>query len=278
MKKALEESVKSRFNKLARRNLDEVQQYEKYTEDDQKTWRLLWENQTRQLEYIAHRAFFKGLKKLGITGDKIPVFSEINRRLKKLTGWQIYICDGTLDDDILYYGLMKKMFPVTNFFRSLKDWQYTPAPDMFHEVFGHLPMLTLKKYGECLQMFGIVAKRYNFSPEVMKLLPPAFWFLVEFILVRGHGDRRIAGPGILSSVGETLYAATSSKPTIHSCGDSPLAMKNFIRQAMYTEYDITKLQIEYFQVESFDLYYKMITKYLPKVAEEIVSHSDSVSK
>jgi len=266
------ESVQSRFKELARRNLEKIQKYDKYTEDDHKTWKLLWDSQTRQLEHMAHKAFFEGLKKLGINGERIPKFSDIHRVLQETSGWGIYVVDGTLDDDILYYGLLMKMFPVTNFFRKLADWKYTPAPDMFHEIFGHLPMLTLEKYGEVLYTFGAVAKEHNFSPEVVKLLAPVFWFLVEFILVRGHGDRRIAGPGILSSIGETLYAASSSEPTIHMCGDSIEAARRFIRQAMYTTYDITKLQIEYFQVESFDLYHTMITGNLSDVLnEEIIT-------
>lgn len=252
------------FEELNNRDLATVQQYGKYTENDFETWKKLYENQIRQLADLAHIAFFDGLKNLGLTST-IPEFVDLDRALTTTTGWGIYVCGGTLSNATLYAGLKRKKFPVTNFLRDLLNWLYTEAPDMFHEIFGHLPFLTLQKYCEAVQIFGEIAEEHFYSPAVVKKLRHLFWFLVEFVLVRGHGERRIAGPGILSSVGEATYAAASSKPIIHTCGDAPQAMMRFIETAMRTPYDITKKQIEYFQVESYDLYHEMITKHMPSV-------------
>ena len=169
------------LNELASRDLTEVQNYSKYTEQDKRTWRKLFENQMRQAPFVTHGAFISGLKRLGIN-EEIPKFEEVNETLRKSSGWSIYVCDGTLEDSVLYAGLAKKMFPVTNFFRAPEDWMYTAAPDMFHEIYGHLPMLNHSKYGNLLKLFGQIADAFEYREDVVKMLPPLFWFLVEFVL------------------------------------------------------------------------------------------------
>lgn len=256
------------LNELASRDLTEVQNYSKYTEQDKRTWRKLFENQMRQAPFVAHSAFISGLTKLEINGN-IPKFEDVNSALRKNSGWGIYVCHGTLEDSVLYAGLATKMFPVTNFFRSAEDWTYTPAPDMFHEIYGHLPMLNHPEYGELLKLFGEIAEEFDYQEEVIKMLPPLFWFLVEFVLTYEHGQLKCAGPGILSSVNELLYCVHSEKPSRHMIGQSEEAMKKSIRQIIPTVYDIENFQHEYFVVQGFS-HWKDLILCIPDVIRERV--------
>lgn len=264
----LKEFALSSLYQLASRNLTEIQNYSKYTEQDKRTWRKLFENQRRQTQFVAHSAFISGLKKLEINQD-IPNFQEVHDTLWENTGWGIYVCDGTLEDSILYAGLAKKLFPVTNFFRAPEDWTYTPAPDMFHEIYGHLPMLNHSEYGNLLQLFGQIAEEFDYREDVVKMLPPLFWFLVEFVLTYEHGQLKCAGPGILSSVNELLYSINSEKPTRHIIGQSEEAMKKIVRQIIVTEYDIENFQHEYFVVQGFS-HWKDLILCIPEVIRERV--------
>lgn len=256
------------LNELASRDLTEVQNYSKYTEQDKRTWRKLFENQMRQAPFVTHGAFISGLKRLGIN-EEIPKFEEVNETLRKSSGWSIYVCDGTLEDSVLYAGLAKKMFPVTNFFRAPEDWMYTAAPDMFHEIYGHLPMLNHSKYGNLLKLFGQIAEEFEYREDVVKMLPPLFWFLVEFVLTYERGQLKCAGPGILSSVNELLYCVHSEKPTRHIIGQSEEAMKKIVRQIIVTEYDIENFQHEYFVVQGFSHWEDLILC-IPDVIRERV--------
>lgn len=260
--------VAAKLYNLTSRNLEVVQNYQKYTEDDMGTWKKLFQNQMRQAPFLAHSAFLSGIKKLGIN-EEIPKFKEVYNMLWENTGWGIYVCDGTLDDAILYAGLANKLFPVTNFFRSPDDWTYTPAPDMFHEIYGHLPMLNHPEYGDLLKLFGDIAEEFDYNQDVVKMLPPLFWFLVEFVLTYEHGQLKCAGPGILSSVNELLHSINSEKPTRHIVGQSEEAMKKSIRQIISTDYDISDFQHEYFVVQGFS-HWRDLILCIPDVIRERV--------
>ena len=118
------------------------QEYNKYTEEDFKVWKLLYERQIVNLPNAASQAYLDGLKKINFTADKIPNFEETNKVLTQLTGWSIHVVPGLIDDDIFFQLLSNRKFPSSTWLRKLSQLDYLEEPDMFHDIFGHVPVLT----------------------------------------------------------------------------------------------------------------------------------------
>ena len=181
------------------------QHYENYTEEDFKVWNMLYERQIVNLPDAASQAYLEGLKRIHFTSDKIPNFQEANAFLKELTGWQLHVVPGLIDDDKFFQLMANCHFPASTWLRKLSEIDYLEEPDMFHDVFGHVPLLTNQPFVDFLQELSKIALRYIDNAWAIQLISRIYWFTVEFGLIREDGNVRIYGAGILSSAGETKF-------------------------------------------------------------------------
>lgn len=213
-----------------------------YTPQDHAVWRTLYERQTALLPGRASDAFVEGMKQLPMDAAQIPDFRALNEVLMPQTGWQVVAVPGLVPDDVFFKHLAHRRFPSGNFIRQANQLDYLQEPDVFHDVFGHVPMLMNPVMADFIQAYGVGGLRAK-SLDALDLLARVYWYTVEFGLVREHGGLRIYGAGIASSFSESLYAL-----------DSPVPQRiGFdLQRVMRTLYRIDDLQQTYFVLDSLD--------------------------
>ena len=213
-----------------------------YTPQDHAVWRTLYERQTALLPGRASDAFVEGMKQLPMDAAQIPDFRALNEVLMPQTGWQVVAVTGLVPDDVFFEHLAHRRFPSGNFIRQANQLDYLQEPDVFHDVFGHVPMLMNPVMADFIQAYGVGGLRAK-SLDALDLLARVYWYTVEFGLVREHGGLRIYGAGIASSFSESLYAL-----------DSPVPQRiGFdLQRVMRTLYRIDDLQQTYFVLDSLD--------------------------
>ncbi len=221
---------------------DMQQVYNNYTDEDQQVWQLLYERQIHNLPSAATKEFLKGLKEVDFKQEEIPDFVPVNAILKPITGWQLVAVEGIVDDALFFELMANQKFPATTWLRKLSELDYLEEPDMFHDVFGHVPLLTNKKVTEFLQVLSQIGHEYADNPVAVDLLSRIYWFTIEFGLIREDDELRIYGAGILSSVGETKY----------SLSDEPQHFAYNVDQILDTPYRKDTFQDRYFVIDSFD--------------------------
>jgi len=177
-----------------------------FTEADDRVWASLHARLERCRRELAHPIFTRGLELLGVTGERVPDLAQVNAHLGALTGWRGVPVGGLEDGRSFFAMLSRREFPIGDFIRDASDLSYTPAPDIFHDLYGHLPLLADPDYADFCWRFGQVATRHAHDPERLVEFERLFWFGVEFPLVETTAGRRIFGGGILSSSGESDYA------------------------------------------------------------------------
>ena len=195
-----------------------------WTDSENLTWRRLFNRLVENRQDLAHPLFQEGLDALGITAEKIPDMDDVNRRLYHLSGWKGIMVEGLEGAESFYPALAKREFPIGNFIRDQEDLNYTPAPDIFHDCYGHLPFYTDSAYGDACADYCKRASRYIGEPSIIKMFERFFWFTYEFALVETPKGRRIFGGGLLSSKGESEYSL-SSKPEVR-----PFNIESMIHQ------------------------------------------------
>jgi phenylalanine-4-hydroxylase len=188
-------------------------EFKKFSPEEHEVWRLLCEKQLRNLEGKVSHLWQEGWDKLGLSTEKIPDFVEVNKKLKELTGWQIVMTDIEYEDSIQWMtSLREKKHRVTNFIRNKKSLDYTPLPDIFHDVFGHVPFLAHPQYARIIEKFGRAACEVKGNDAKEKLVSLG-WYGYEFGLIREKGELRALGTGLVSSEGElqNAFAHTTHK-------------------------------------------------------------------
>jgi len=213
-----------------------------YTEQDHETWRRLIERQSGLLPGRACQEFLDGLGGLGVAADGIPEFARLSDVLDAATGWRILAVAGLVPDDVFFYFLANRRFPVTNWIRKPEQMDYLQEPDVFHDLFGHVPMLMNRIFGDYMQAYGeggLKAQRL----DALTYLARLYWYTVEFGLIRSKQGLRIYGSGIVSSRAESAYCLDSAKP-------KRIAFD--LLRVMQTDYRIDDLQETYFVIDSFD--------------------------
>ena len=237
-----------------------IQDYEAYTEEDFKVWRLLYERQIANLPHAASREYLEGLKRIHFRSGKIPDFHKTNIFLTELTGWQIHVVPGLIPDDEFFQLMANKRFPASTWLRALSKIDYLEEPDMFHDVFGHVPLLTNQPFVDYLQELSKIALRYIDSAWAIQLISRIYWFTVEFGLIRENGKMRIYGAGILSSAGETKF----------SLSDEATHVGFDVDAILQTPYRKDVFQKQYFVIDSYkQLYHSTdkIERFLEKEAK-----------
>jgi len=231
------------------------QDYARYTADDQWVWRTLFDRQLLVLPTVASGRFLEGLPRVDFQPTKIPDFAEVNPLLDRATGWSLVAVPGIVDDRTFFELLAARRFPATTWLRTPAQLDYLEEPDMFHDVFAHVPLLTDPFFAEFLQAVGTLALRYLHSAHAVELLSRLYWFTVEFGLIAEQGGLRIYGAGILSSAGETRFCLS----------DAPQRRPFDVATILATPYVKDRMQDVYFVIDS----YKQLADSVPALEAEV---------
>ena len=218
------------------------QGWDSYGEAEHAVWRTLFERQSKLLPGHACDEFVHGMRTLPIDADRIPDFRALSEVLKQHTGWQIVAVPGLVPDDVFFTHLANRRFPAGNFIRKASELDYLEEPDVFHDVFGHAPMLMNPVIADFIQAYGEGGLRAQ-SLGVLPNLARVYWYTVEFGLVRQADGIRIYGSGIASSFTETLFSLES---------DSPNRIQFDLERVMRTNYRIDNFQETYFVVDHLE--------------------------
>src|SRR3989344_5249523 len=178
-----------------------------FTEEENNTWHRLIKRQKKGIQNRACDEFIEGLAILDMPSDRIPQCHEMTQKLKKATGWAVEPVAEIIPLDTFFDLLANKKFPAATFIRRPEDLDYLQEHDIFHEYFGHCPMLTHSHYADFMEWYGKMAKQAD--RKIQSLLGRLFWFTIEFGLINTLQGIRIYGGGILSSYEETIYALES---------------------------------------------------------------------
>jgi phenylalanine-4-hydroxylase len=203
-----------------------AEKFKTFSERDAETWHVLYGNLRECRASMAHAIFQDGLTRLGITGQEIPDLDEVNRRLHDLTGWRGVPVTGLEMGDSFYPALARREFPIGNFIRDRDSLGYTPAPDIFHDLYGHIPFYANETYARFCEDYGKMALPFLNDPEKLKAIERFFWFTIEFGLVETPQGRRIFGAGILSSRDESEYSL-SSRPVVRRFDIKDICSQDF---------------------------------------------------
>jgi phenylalanine-4-hydroxylase len=223
-----------------------------YTEEQHAVWGELVRRRMPQLRAHACREYLAGFEQIGLQEDRLPDLKAVSARLGPRTGWQSTPVSGFLPADAFFEMLANRMFPTTTWLRSRESMEYTPEPDIFHDVFGHVPMHAHTVFGDFLQHYGRACAELK-SAEALEQMGRLFWFTVEFGLIRQDGEVKVYGSGLISSHGECTRVLEGG------CEVRPFDLDEVLQQ----RFDTGAMQPVLFAVESFDQIYEAT-----KLAEE----------
>jgi phenylalanine-4-hydroxylase len=254
-KKQSEEKIVSAYEKAAEEGIDPrcipqrlespVPQHDEivypdYTQEEQENWKFLFNRQMKLLKGKACEEYIEGADKLELSENKIPYLKDLSHIFYNSTGWKIARVPGLIHEQNFFELLRKKVFPSTDYIRKKDELDYTRAPDLFHDIFGHMPLLTNKNFASFYQMFGEAALKADGINR--KYLETFHWFTVEFGLIKNSEGMRIYGAGIVSSLGEVQSALSNS-----------VEVKEFVPENIINQdYDVWHLQPILFAIESFE--------------------------
>ncbi|WP_439570836.1 phenylalanine 4-monooxygenase [Sphingomonas sp.] len=218
------------------------QNWDSFTAEEHAVWDTLYERQIKLLPGRASKAYLRGLDLLKLSESGIPNFEELSERLMKATGWQVIAVPGLVPDDVFFDHMANRRFVAGNFIRRADQLDYLQEPDVFHDVFGHVPLLADPVFADYMEAYGRGGQR-ALQHGALKQLSRLYWYTVEFGLIQEDDDLRIYGAGIVSSYGESRFALDS---------DSPNRIGFDLKRVMRTEYRIDDFQQNYFVIPSFD--------------------------
>lgn len=220
------------------------QPWDTYTETDHSVWAQLFERQREILVGRASDEFLAAQEAMGMTPDRIPRFSDLNPILRDATGWELIGVQGLLPELDFFDHLANRRFPVTWWIRQPDQMDYLSEPDLFHDLFGHVPLLMNPVFGDYMEAYGRGGvKAHGIGPDALQNLTRLYWYTVEFGLIRQPDGLRIYGSGIVSSKGESIHSLES---------DAPNRIGFDLERIMRTRYRIDSYQKTYFVIESFE--------------------------
>ena len=218
------------------------QHWSEFTAEDHWVWDTLFARQKNLLHDRAVREFGDGLDLLNLSSSGIPNFDELNERLEPRTGWTVVAVPGLIPDETFLNHLAHRRFPAGNFIRSRQALDYLEEPDVFHDVFGHVPLLAHPAAAALMQQLGQLGLA-ALSSGAIERFARLYWYTVEVGLAREEGGVRIYGAGIASSFGETHYSLESPRPH---------RLKFDLRRVLRTRYRPDDFQKSYFVIDRFD--------------------------
>ena len=223
------------------------QRWDDYTIEDHAVWGILFERRMRELRETGSKVFLDGAAAIGLNPVTVPRLSEVNRRLGERTGWNAVPVSGFLPAQQFFECLAKRRFPTTVKVRPRSQLDYLPEPDIFHDVFGHVPLHSDPHFADFLQHFGAVAAAARTEEETLQMAR-LFWFTVEFGLVHEDGRIKVYGSGLISSAGD---AANALSP---ACERRPFSLDAVLAQP----FEIDRLQDVLFVVEDFSQLFEAV--------------------
>ena len=216
------------------------QHWERYTAAEHDLYRRLYERQAAQLPGLACEEFIAAVTHLG-EPDRIPRFDQLSETLRRRTGWEVVAVPGLIPEEAFFALLAARRFPVTNWIRKPEEFDYVVEPDVFHDLFGHVPLLFDPMFADYMQAYGeggLKASRLEACERLARL----YWYTVEFGLIATPAGLRAYGAGILSSAGELRYSVQSREPQ---------RLGFDLERIMRTRYRIDSYQASYFVIDSF---------------------------
>jgi phenylalanine-4-hydroxylase len=216
------------------------QHWERYTAAEHALYRRLYERQAAQLPGLACEEFIAAVKHLG-EPDRIPRFDQLSEKLHRATGWQVVAVPGLIPEEAFFALLAQRRFPVTGWIRTPQEFDYVVEPDVFHDLFGHVPLLFDPMFADYMQAYGeggLKASRLEACERLARL----YWYTVEFGLITTPAGLRAYGAGILSSAGELRHSVESREPQ---------RLGFDLERIMRTRYRIDSYQASYFVIDSF---------------------------
>lgn len=233
--------------------------YGNYNKEDFEVWKILYERQMKNLPDAASKAHLEGLQKVNFVADEIPHFDQTNTELSALTGWRLAVVPGIVPDYTFFELMTNKRFPATTWLRKMEELDYLEEPDMFHDVFAHVPLLSNQSFVNFLEELSKIGLQYVGNDYAIEILSRVYWFTVEFGLIQEENGLRIYGAGILSSAGETKYSL-SDKPPKHDFD---------VRTIANTDYRKDVFQERYFVIQSYEQLYGSIPEIKEVLAEMV---------
>jgi len=219
-----------------------AQKWERYTKDEHDIWNSLYAQQIGVLKGRAVPEFYDGLAALDLNMGGIPDLTVLNPKLKALTGWEVVMVPHLVPDDIFFDHLANKRFPAGRFIRGREQMDYLEEPDIFHDIFGHVPLLAQSVFADYMQAYGQGGLR-ALKHDCLKNLARLYWYTVEFGLMNTQDGLRIYGAGIVSSRTESVFSIESP---------SPNRLHFDLERVMHTDYRIDDFQQVYFAINSFE--------------------------
>jgi phenylalanine-4-hydroxylase len=240
---------------------DLQQHYDRYTSDDHAVWGLLFDRQTPHLEGKVWSRYLECLALIGMDGRAVPQFSVLDERLLDLTGWSIEVVKGLIPVQAFLPLLFHRRFCSSTWLRRRDQLDYLEEPDMFHDTYGHIPLLADSQYADFVHAFAGIGMRHLHDPAALALLDRFYWFTIEFGLVMEAGQLRIYGAGLISSFGETDHVYTDQ-----------VALRPFsVRDILRTPFRNDQVQNLYFVLPDMETLWESIDELEQVLAEELVS-------
>jgi phenylalanine-4-hydroxylase len=218
------------------------QNWQDFSAEDHRVWDVLFARQQKLLPGRAVEAFGRSLDVLRLSRPGVPNFEELNERLFARTGWTVVAVPGLVPDDVFFQHLSERRFPAGNFIRTAEQLDYLEEPDVFHDVFGHVPLLAQSEFADFMQALGDLGLE-ALDQGALHRLARLYWYTVEFGLARENGDLKIYGAGILSSFGESRYALESEVPN---------RIGFDLERVLRTTYKTDSYQMSYFVINRFE--------------------------
>lgn len=231
------------------------QDWSAYTAEDHEVWGILYARRMRELERNGSRVFLDGARVIGLRADSVPELAEVNQRLGSRTGWGAVPVSGYIPALQFFRCLAERRFPTTITVRPKDQLDYLPEPDIFHDVFGHVPLHADPVFADFLQRFGATAAAARTEQDITRMAR-LFWFTVEFGLIREEGEVKVYGSGLISSAGDAANALSDR------CDRRPFSLDAVIAQ----HFEIDRFQDVLFVVESFDQLFEAVDEAARRIA------------
>jgi len=228
-----------------------------YTDLENSTWERLIDRQLVNIKNRCCDEYLDGLSILNLSQKKIPQHNEVSEILKKETGWGVEVVPAIIPADEFFKLLANKKFPVASFIRIPEEFDYLEEPDIFHEIFGHCPLLTNQNYADFMQWYGELA--LGLTPKDRNRLFRLFWFTIEFGLIKQQNGFKAYGGGILSSPKETIHAI-----------ENPEVIRKPLQalESLRTPFRIDIVQPLYFYIEKFEDLFELTKLNLKSLVDE----------
>lgn len=240
--------------------------YSDYTKMDLIVWETLFDRQMQILKSSVSIEYLIALEKVKFTRNRIPDFEEVNVLLKPLTGWRLEVVPNISPQKEFFQFLSRKKFTATCWLRTIEQLDYLEEPDMFHDVFAHVPLLSNVNYVNFFKGISDIALKYPDDPRAIELLGRIYWFTIEFGLIRENNELKIYGAGIISSLGETK----------HCLSDKPEKLLFDITTIFNTDFRTDVLQETYFVIESFEQLYNSLPEIEIQLQKMLEKEADFV--